>query len=295
MQSLGAQALAPVAERLDAEAEAIVGGLVGRGVFDAVPDFSSGLPLQVVADLVGVRVSTERLLSWGTISFDVLGPLNRRGLKAAPSSLGMLAYSQRLSRSRVVPGSWAASVFEAADRGEIDKVEARNMVIDFIAPSLDTTILAATHMLWLLGENPEAWQRIRQDPELIPAAVVEAVRIASPIRGFTRQLSRDAELGGVRLPAGDRVVLLFGAANLDERRYPRPGALRPRPPARWPPRLGQRSPHLRRHPPRQAGAGGAAAGPGRPGRDDRDRRPADPDPQQHPAGHRRAAGAVARA
>jgi cytochrome P450 len=222
MRSLGAQAMAPISARLDAEAAAIVAGLVGRGEFDAARDFSSGLPLEVVADLVGVRVSSERLLSWGTISFDVLGPLNRRGLQAFPSSVGMLAYSQRLGHSRVVPGSWAASVFDAADRGEISKVEARNMVIDFIAPSLDTTILASTYMLWLLGENPAAWERLRRDPELIAAAVVEAVRLASPIRGFTRQLSRDAELGGVRMRSGERVVLLIGAANLDARRYPDP-------------------------------------------------------------------------
>jgi cytochrome P450 len=223
MRSLGAQALAPISGRLDAEANAIVARLVGRGEFEASRDFSSGLPLEVVADLVGVRVASERLLSWGTISFDVLGPLNRRGLRALPSSVGMLAYSQRLDRSRVVPGSWAASVFDAADRGEISRLEARNMVIDFIAPSLDTTILASTYMLWLLGENPEAWRRIRRDPELIPAAVVEAVRLASPIRGFTRQLSRDAEVGGVRMRAGERAVLLVGAANLDARRYPDPG------------------------------------------------------------------------
>ena len=222
MRSLGAQALAPVADRLDAEAVEIVASLVGRGEFDAARDFSSGLPLGVVADLVGVRVSRERLLGWGSLSFDILGPLNRRGLRAAPSSTGLLAYSQRLNRSRVVPGSWAASVFDAADRGEIDKAEARNMVIDFIAPSLDTTILASTHMLWLLGENPAAWQRLRCDPELIPAAVVEAVRLASPIRGFTRRLSREAEVGGVRMRVGDRAVLLFGAANMDERRYPDP-------------------------------------------------------------------------
>jgi len=222
MRSLGAQAMAPLAGRLDAEAEAIVAGLVGRGAFDAPRDFSSGLPLRVVADLVGVRVSSERLLGWGAVSFDVLGPLNGRGLRAGPSSIGLLAYSQLLSRSRVVPGSWAASVFDAADRGEIDKSEARNMVIDFIAPSLDTTILASTHMLWLLGRNPEAWQRLRRDPELIPAAVVESVRLASPIRGFTRRVSRDAELGGVSLRAGERIVLLFGAANMDERRFPDP-------------------------------------------------------------------------
>jgi len=223
MRSLGAQALAPIVGRLDAEAEAIVGRLVGRGEFDAARDFSSGLPLEVVADLVGVRVPSERLLSWGTISFDVLGPLNRRGLRAFPTSLGMLAYAQRLSRSRVIPGSWAASVFDAADRGEIDRTEARNMVIDFIAPSLDTTILASTYMLWLLGENPAAWQRLRREPELIPAAVVESVRLSSPIRGFTRYVSRDAEVAGVRMRAGERAVLLVGAANMDERQYPEPG------------------------------------------------------------------------
>lgn len=222
MRSLGAQAIAPIAGRLEAEAETIVGGLVGRGEFDAARDFSRGLPVQIVAELVGVRVSAERLLGWGAAAFDVLGPLNRRTVGAAPGSVGMLAYSQRLRRSRVVPGSWAASVFDAADRGEISRAEARNMVIDFIAPSLDTTILAATFMLWLLGRNPDAWERIRSDPELIPAAVVEAVRLASPIRGFTRRLSRAAEVGGVPLPAGARVVLLFGAANLDERHYPDP-------------------------------------------------------------------------
>jgi cytochrome P450 len=222
MGSLGAKAIAPVADRLDAEAEAIVAGLVDGGELDAAGELSSGLPVRVVAELVGIRVSSGRLLRWAADAFDVLGPLNRRALAAGPSSLGMLAYSQRLNRSQVVPGSWAASVFDAAERGEISRAEARAMVIDFVAPALDTTILATTHMVWLLGRNPEAWQRLRRDPELVPAAVVEAVRLASPIRGFTRRVSRDAEVGGVRLAAGDRVAMLFGAANLDERRFPDP-------------------------------------------------------------------------
>lgn len=222
MRSLGAKAIAPVGERLDAEAAALVEELVGRGSFDAAREFSPALPVRVVADLVGIEVPPERLLGWAADTFDVLGPLNRRGLGGARSSLGMLAYSQRLNRSRIVPGSWAASVFDAADRGEIGRDEARAMVIDFVAPALDTTILATTHMLWLLAENPQAWERLRRGPELIPAAVVETVRLASPIRGFTRRVARAAEFGGVALPAGGRVVLLFGAANMDERRYPDP-------------------------------------------------------------------------
>lgn len=222
MSSLGAKAIAPVAERLDAEAEEIVAGLVGSGEFDAGGEFSSGLPVRVVAELVGIHVSSRRLLRWAAAAFDSLGPLNRRGLAATPSGIGMLAYSQRLNRSRVVPGGWAQSVFDAAERGEISKAEARTMIIDFVAPALDTTILAATYMLWLLGRDPEAWRRLREDPELIGAAVVEAVRLASPIRGFTRYSSRDAEVGGVPLPAGSRVAMLFAAANMDERRFPDP-------------------------------------------------------------------------
>jgi cytochrome P450 len=222
MSSLGAKAIAPVAARLDAEAERIVAGLVGAGEFDAAGEFSSGLPVRVVAELVGIEVSSRRLLRWAAAAFDSLGPLNRRGLAATPSGIGMLAYSQRLSRSRVVPGSWAESVFDAAERGEIGRAEARTMIIDFVAPALDTTILASTHMLWLLGRDTGAWRRLRARPELIPAAVVEAVRLASPIRGFTRHASREAEIGGVPLPAGARVAMLFGAANLDERRFPEP-------------------------------------------------------------------------
>jgi cytochrome P450 len=222
MRSLGARAIAPIGERLDEEAAAIVEGLVDRGEFDAAHDFSRGLPVRVVAELVGIHVSSDKLLRWAAATFDVLGPLNRRGFAGASSSLGMLAYSQRLRRPRVVPGSWAASVFDAADRGEISKLEARTMVIDFVAPSLDTTILASTHMLWLLGRNPAAWERIRRDPELIQAAVVESVRLASPIRGFTRRVARDAEVEGIPLRAGERVAMLFGAANLDERRFPDP-------------------------------------------------------------------------
>jgi cytochrome P450 len=222
MRPLGAKALAPVADRLEAEADAIVAGLVGAPEFEAVREFSSALPLRVVADLVGLPVPADRLMAWSTIAFDALGPLNGRWRRALPGTLNLIAYVQRLDRSRVTPGSWAAGIFDAADRGEIGKVEARMMIIDFIAPSLDTTVHSISHMLWLLGRNPDAWQRLRREPELISAAIVEAVRIASPVRCFTRRVSRDAEIGGVQLRAGDRVALLFAAANMDERRFPNP-------------------------------------------------------------------------
>lgn len=139
-----------------------------------------------------------------------------------PRALGLYLFSRRLRPDSVAQGSWAASVFHAHARGELTLREAKALVIDFVAPALDTTILATTYLLWLLGRHPETWDEVRAAPELIPATVVEAVRLASPIRGFTRELARDHEIDGVTMERGARVAVLFGAANLDETAFPEP-------------------------------------------------------------------------
>lgn len=222
MQSLGAKALGPIEGTLEDVAARLVEERLDGRPFDAVADLSAGLPVRVIADLVGVRVESDQLLRWAASTFNALGPTNRRTLTTLRGSLGLLKYTRSLSRDQVVPGSWAASVFDAADRGELSDAEARTMVIDFVAPSLDTTILATAHLLWLLARHPEQWQQIRDDPDLIPAAVVEAVRLASPIRGFTRTVAHDTEVDGTTLRAGDRVAMLFASANFDERQFDDP-------------------------------------------------------------------------
>jgi cytochrome P450 len=222
MQSLVSRAIRPSLPILRDEARAAVDRLLERDSFDGIADFASRLPIAAVADLVGVEVGPQQLLTWGAGTFDILGPVNRRSLDAAPTALGLLLYTMRLRRSRVTPDGWAASVFDAAERGEISRSEARTMVIDFVAPSLDTTILATGQLLWSLGQNPDIYAQLKAEPELIPTAVVEAVRVSSPIRGFTRRVARDTEIDGVRLRAGERIVLLYAAANMDERHFDNP-------------------------------------------------------------------------
>ncbi len=221
-QQLGPTALEEIRERVEAHAERIIARCCRGDSFDVVRDFSSQLPIGVVAELVGVRGGSERMLRWAAGTFDLLGPLNRRAVAAMPASLGLLIHTLRFSAAGISPRTWAAAVFDARNRGQITTRQARGLVIDFVAPSLDTTILASTHLLWVLSRHPDVWDEIVADPSRIPAAVVENVRIASPIRGFTRRLSRDHEIDGTPLLRGSRVVLLFGAANLDETRFPDP-------------------------------------------------------------------------
>ena len=59
-------------------------------------------------------------------------------------------------------------------------------MIDYLAPSLDTTISAISNALHLLATHPEQWQVLRDDPSLIPNAVNEVIRFESPLRAFAR-------------------------------------------------------------------------------------------------------------
>ncbi|CAM3987136.1 cytochrome P450 [Smaragdicoccus niigatensis] len=222
MRSLTSRALSPSAEVFEAEAVQTVERLLAQDSFNGVADFSARLPVQAVAELVGVQVTPQHMLRWAAATFDALGPVNRRGLSTMHRSFALYLYTLRLNRTAVKPDSWASSIFDAADRGEISQLEAKNMIIDFVAPSLDTTILATAQLLWSLGTVPGLWAQLRNDPSLVPTAVVEAVRMASPIRGFTRTVATDTNVHGVRLRRGERVALLFAAANMDERHFDQP-------------------------------------------------------------------------
>jgi len=93
---------------------------------------------------------------------------------------------------------------------------------DYLGPSLDTTIFATANLILLFGTYPDQWDLVRKDPALIPGAINEALRLESPIRGFTRHLTDNATIGDVTVPNASRVLLLYASANRDERKWEGP-------------------------------------------------------------------------
>jgi cytochrome P450 len=200
-----------------------VAELADGATFDAMARFATHLPVTVVGELVGLSQAGRRnMLDWAAATFDVLGAMNARGRAAMPRAIELGRYIQRLDRSAVAPDSWAARLFDAADRGELSPEEARAMIIDYVGPALDTTILATGEMVWRLANTPRAYDAVRAEPNLIPGVVNETVRLASPIRAFTRYADDDYNAGGTVIPRGDRVLVLFASANRDERHYQAP-------------------------------------------------------------------------
>ncbi|MCG8441389.1 MAG: cytochrome P450 [Caulobacterales bacterium] len=220
MRPLGPRALEKVKQRIEESADRLVQDLRARGGFCGVRDFASHLPVSIVADLVGLEEDgRENMLVWAAATFDALGPLNARAQQALQVALGLREYARQLGPDKVKSSGWAAHIFAAHENGEVSIEEAVSMVLDYTAPSLDTTILATGHMLWRLGVTPNAFSALRSDPGLAPSVVNESVRLASPIRGFTRYACRDYVTDAGTIPAGSRAVMLYASANWDERRY----------------------------------------------------------------------------
>jgi cytochrome P450 len=82
-------------------------------------------------------------------------------------------------------------------------------------------------MMRRLGEHPDQWQRVKDDPSHIPAVVDEALRLGTPVQGMFRVVTHDVEIGGVTLPAGARVVLVYASANRDDAMFAEPDTFDP--------------------------------------------------------------------
>lgn len=218
------KALRSMSEAIDSQAAAVVEAAVARRHVDGVRDIATALPLAVVPDLVGwPEDGRANLIDWAGATFDSLGPLNRQWLRTTPAALSMLRFSRRVVCDRsVLAGSMGDDVLRAADAGDIPRSEASALMIDYLAPSLDTTISAISSALYLFATHPEQWQALRNDPKLVANAVNEVVRIESPLRAFSRKVATDTEVGGLLLPQGSRVLVIYASANRDEREWEKP-------------------------------------------------------------------------
>lgn len=218
------RALRGIEDDVRAQAARVVDAALTRGDVDGVEDLAYALPMAVVPDLIGwPRDQRADLLPWGGATFDILGPMNRHALKSLPASLRMLVYAHRVVRERsLIEGSVGHEVLLAADDGKVASAECAPLMIDYIAPSLDTTISAISNALHLFAAHPDQWQLLKDDPGLISNAVNEIVRYESPLRAFSRRVRTDTQIAGHPIPEGARVLVIYSSANRDEREWNSP-------------------------------------------------------------------------
>lgn len=199
--------------------------IAARGGGDVVVELFKPLPSMVVGHYLGVPAEDRaRFDAWT----DAIVAASATGdpSAAADATAEMLGYFAALvERRRTSPGDdtishlVAAGVGDAESDAEAGLVSILGYVFAMVTGGNDTTTGALGGAVQLLAAHPDQRAALAADPALTKPAVEEFLRLTSPVQGLARTTTRDVELHGTRIPSGRKVLLLYGAANRDPRRY----------------------------------------------------------------------------
>lgn len=215
-------AIRKLTDEIAQQADDLVATLVARGEFDAARDLAAFFPVSVVADLIGLpEEGRDKLLDWGDATFNAFGPERNERTAAAMPVLGeMFGYmAQVATRDRLRPGSMGLAVYEAADRGEVEAEWCIPLMAAYVAAGMDTTVNAIGSAVLLLATHPDQWRALKANPALARSAANEVLRFESPVQAFARVTTDDQTVEGIEIPAGARVLAMFGSANRDDRKW----------------------------------------------------------------------------
>lgn len=224
-ENLSPRALRGLKDQIEAKADRLVADLVASGSFDAIDSLARAFPLEVVADLIGFTgYARTNMLRWGQSAMQVIGPMNQRTAESFPIAGELYGWCSSVTAEDLAPGSVGRGIFDAEARGEIPASTAGHIIHQYLGAGVDTTIAAIGNIVALFAAHPDQLELVREDPALTSAAFNEVLRFWAPVHAWGRRVTKDAEIGGIVVPAGSQVAILFGAGNRDPRHYDNPGA-----------------------------------------------------------------------
>ena len=215
------RAIGNLRDALTARARQIVMTAIEEGTGDFVTDIACELPLQAIAELIGVpQEDRKKLFHW---SNQMIGYDDPEFAEAgALAAMELIGYSMGLAEDRkACPRDDIISKLVTAQEGEaLNSDEFGYFVIMLAVAGNETTRNAITHGMIAFMEHPDQWELFKETrPETMPD---EVIRWATPVTVFQRTATADTVLGGAEIKKGQRVGLFYRSANFDETVFDQP-------------------------------------------------------------------------
>ena len=189
--------------------------------------FAVGLPLTVIADSLGVaREDMDRFKKWSDDSVAPLGGMisYERQVECARSFVEFQHYfAARIEERRTAPHDDLITdlVNARLDGAEpLNVAEMLNILQQLLVAGNETTTNLIASAMMILLRDPEQMAALIADKTLIANFVEEALRMESPVSALFRLAKIDTEIGGVGIPAGSRIIVLYGSGNRDDAHFP---------------------------------------------------------------------------
>jgi cytochrome P450 len=214
--------IAPIANEL-------VDGFAERGSCELVSEFAEPLSTRVLKRALGLGfVEEETLRRWfvelatGAANFE--GDSEKQAIADAASAEVNETLAPVVERLEQEPDdTLLSSMVNTEVEGErLTREEIQSNLKVMIVGGLQATTDLIALSMWAILSHPEQLEEVRADPKLLDRAIEEAARWHSPVGTSTRQTTRDAEVGGVKLEKGSLVAAVLASANHDERNWSEP-------------------------------------------------------------------------
>ena len=195
-------------------------------VIDAVAEITQRFVYKALPDAFGMRVEgREHMYAFGDMVWATMGPENELFAQSMIGIEPVLAWlDQCVNRENLAPGGIGMAIYTLADEGLITPNEAKLLCQTVLSAGADTTVLTMANAMRAFALFPEEFQKLRADPKLVRAAFDESLRWDSPSRMAGRITTQEIDIDGHQIPAGQRVGLMFAAANRDPRAWSEPDA-----------------------------------------------------------------------
>ncbi len=204
---------------------------VHGGHIEWMSAMANRLPMMIVGRIIGVPdADIDKLTRWGYSATQMVeGLVTQDQMEAAGVSVMELSgyITEQFQKAAANPqDNLLGDLATACATGVLDDVAALTMMITLFSAGGESTASLIGSAAWILATQPDVQQQVRQQPELVGAFLEEVLRYEPPFRGHYRHVLNDTELCGVQLPAGSRLLLLWGAANRDPIAVRQPGQFR---------------------------------------------------------------------
>jgi cytochrome P450 len=208
----------------------IVANITEKGEFDAVPDISAEMSLQVIADVLGVPAEDRMEVFRWSNAIGTLG-IEDPDYAPTPEALGqaaaeMFSYCNELVRHRRKHGLTddilSALLAAEVDGEKLNRDQLNEFFLLLAIAGNETTRNTLSHGILALSQHPEQQALLARDADAVKVAVEELLRWATPVMHFRRTVTKDVEIRGKHIPAGDWVLMHYLSANRDEDVFDRP-------------------------------------------------------------------------
>ena len=207
--------------RIREQTNRILDEVIEQGTSDFVVDVAAELPLQVIAEMLGVpQEDRHKLFEWSNRMIGSEDPeyiVSEEEVQNAQIEMFMYANQIAAERREMPRDDIVSTLLDAeVDGDRLSEMDFNLFFLLIAVAGNETTRNSISHGIRAFCDNPDQYQALVKDPTLARSATEEIVRWASPVMYFRRNVTKDTELGGQKLAAGDKVSIWYVSANRDE-------------------------------------------------------------------------------